>query len=89
MQTHPIRRYPTSLSDEEWQQIKSLVPSAKSAKGKRGRPVSLERRDLVDAIFYIVRSGCPWRLLPSDFGIQPALGHPHRRSHITMRPVAG
>lgn len=68
MQTHPIHRYPTSLSDEEWDQIKSLVPAPKSGEGKRGRPVALERRDLVDAIFYIVRSGCAWRLLPSDLG---------------------
>lgn len=67
MQTHPIR-YPTSLSNEEWEQIKSLVPAAKSGKGKRGRPITLERRDLVDAIFYVVRSGCAWRLLPHDFG---------------------
>lgn len=68
MQTHPIHRYPTSLSDEEWDYIKPLVPAPKSGAGKRGRPPRLERRDLVDAIFYIVRSGCAWRLLPSDFG---------------------
>ena len=42
MQTRPIR-YPTSLSDEEWEQIKSLVPAPKSGKGKRGRPITLER----------------------------------------------
>src|SRR3974377_2322137 len=68
MQTHPIHRYPTSLSDEEWDYIKPLVPAPKSGAGKRGRPPRLERRDLVDAIFYVVRSGCAWRLLPSDFG---------------------
>lgn len=67
MQTHLIR-YPTDVSDEEWNQIKSLVPAPKSRKGKRGRPVKLERRQLVNAIFYIVRSGCAWRLLPKDFG---------------------
>lgn len=67
MQTHPTR-YPTDLTDEEWDQIKSLVPAPKSGKGKRGRPIKLERRDLVNAIFYIVRSGCAWRLLPKDFG---------------------
>ncbi len=67
MQTHPIR-YPTDLTDEEWNQIKSLVPAPKSGKGKRGRPLTLERRRLVNAIFYIVRSGCAWRLLPRDFG---------------------
>ena len=67
MQPHPTR-YPTDLTDEEWNQIKSLVPAPKSGKGKRGRPIELERRALLDGIFYVVRSGCPWRLLPRDFG---------------------
>lgn len=67
MQTHPIK-YPTDLTDEEWNQIQSLVPKPKSGKGKRGRPLELERRVLVNAIFYVVRSGCAWRLLPKDFG---------------------
>ena len=65
--THPIR-YPTDLTDEEWNQIKSLVPTPKSGKGKRGRPIALDRRNLVNAIFYMVRSGGAWRLLPRDFG---------------------
>lgn len=65
MQTHPTC-YPTDLTDEEWDQIKSLVPAPKSGKGKRGRP-ALDRRILVNAIFYEVRSGCAWRLLPGDF----------------------
>jgi putative transposase len=67
MQTHPTR-YPTDLTDEEWNQIKSLVPAPKSGKGKRGRPVELERRALLNGIFYVVRSGCAWRLLPHEFG---------------------
>ncbi len=67
MQTHPTR-YPTDLSDEEWEYIQSLVPTPKSGKGKRGRPSKLDRRDLVNAIFYEVRSGCAWRRLPKDFG---------------------
>lgn len=65
MQTHPTC-YPTDLTDEEWNQIESLVPSPKSGKGKRGRP-ALDRRTLVNAIFYAVRAGCAWRLLPGDF----------------------
>src|SRR5438128_1285859 len=67
MQMHPTR-YPTDLSDEEWEYIQSLVPTPKSGKGKRGRPIKLDRRNLVNAIFYVVRSGCAWRLLPKDFG---------------------
>jgi putative transposase len=67
MQPHPTH-YPTDLNDEEWDYIKSLVPAPKSGKGKRGRPPTLPRRSLVNAIFYVVRSGCAWRLLPRDFG---------------------
>ena len=66
MQSHPTR-YPSDLTDEEWSQIQSLVPAPKSGTGKRGRPIKLERRKLVDAIFYVVRSGCAWRLLPHEF----------------------
>jgi len=66
MQTHPTC-YPTDLTDNEWNQIKSLVPSPKSGKGRRGRPIKVDRRSLVNAIFYVVRSGCAWRLLPGDF----------------------
>jgi hypothetical protein len=44
------------------------VPAPKSGKGKRGRPVVIDRRSLLNAIFHVVRSGCAWRLLPSDFG---------------------
>ena len=65
MQTHP---YPTDLTDEEWNQIQSLVPKSKSGRGKRGRPLELDRRTLLNAICYEVRSGCAWRLLPKDFG---------------------
>jgi len=67
MQTHPTT-YPTDLKNEEWDYIQSLVPAAKCGKGKRGRPTKLDRRSLVNAIFYVVRSGCAWRMLPSDFG---------------------
>jgi putative transposase len=66
MQTHPTN-YPTDLTDEEWNQIQSLVPVPKSGKGKRGRP-ALDRRSLLNAILYVLRSGCAWRLLPRDFG---------------------
>lgn len=66
MQTHPTH-YPTDLTDDEWDSIKSLVPAPKSGPGKRGRP-ALDRRRLVNAILYVVRAGCAWRLLPCDFG---------------------
>lgn len=67
MQTHPIH-FPSDLNDEEWNQIKSLVPAPKSGRGKRGCPTKLERRALLNAILYVVRTGCPWRYLPKEFG---------------------
>ena len=72
MHKHPTS-YPTDLNDEEWNTIKSLVPTPKSGKGRRGRPVKLDRRQLVNAIFYVVRSGGAWRLLPKDFGPWPTV----------------
>jgi transposase len=67
VQTHPTH-YPTDLTDEGWDPIKSLVPTPKSGKAKRGRPVQIDRRSLLNAIFYKVRSRCARRLLPGDFG---------------------
>jgi transposase len=60
MHAHPTN-YLTDLTDEVWNQIKSLVPLPKSGKGKRGRPLKLERRTLVNAIFNADRAGCAWR----------------------------
>lgn len=66
MQTHPTC-YPTDLTDDEWNEIQSLVPRPKSGPGRRGRPAEQDRRSLVNAIFYVVKAGCAWRLLPGDF----------------------
>jgi putative transposase len=57
--------YPSDLSDDQWQLIRPMLPKRKM--GKAGRPRTVEQRDLLDAIFYILRAGCPWRLLPHDF----------------------
>lgn len=50
--------YPDDLSDEEWDLIKHLVPKGKSV----GR-LPTDRRQVLNAIFYILRSGCNWRML--------------------------
>ena len=57
--------YPSDLTDEQWQLIRPLLPKRKF--GKAGRPRTVEQRDLLDGIFYILRAGCPWRMLPHDF----------------------
>ena len=56
--------YPTDLTDPQWNRIAPLLPKRK---GRRGRPRSHPYREIVDAVLYVVRSGCAWRLLPHDF----------------------
>jgi putative transposase len=55
--------YASDLSDAEWAILEPLLPPAKHG----GRPRKWPMRTIMDGIFYIVRSGCQWRLLPSDF----------------------
>jgi putative transposase len=56
------RRYATDLSDSEWAVLEPLVPSPKPG----GRPARHARREICDAIFYQLRGGAAWRLLPHD-----------------------
>jgi putative transposase len=57
------RRYPTDLSDAEWRCIEPYIRSP----NRRGRPRIHSLRRVLDAVFYVLRSGCAWRLLPRDF----------------------
>ena len=55
--------YDTDLSDAEWAIIEPLIPSCKGA----GRPREVNIREVINAIFYLLRTGCAWRHLPHDF----------------------
>lgn len=55
------QRYPHGLTDAEWELVSDLFEQAGP-----GRPSLHSRRAMVDACFYVVRSGCPWRMLPRD-----------------------
>ena len=57
------RIYSTDLSDVEWECLEFHFP----ASNKRGRPKTHTAREILNAVFYVLRSGCPWRLLPYDF----------------------
>src|SRR5215217_3036126 len=57
------RSYSTDLTDAEWEYIESYVP----APNKRRRPRIHSTREVLNAIFYVLKSGCPWRLLPREF----------------------
>jgi len=56
-------RYPSDLSDAEWQILQALLPAQSGA----GRPRTRDLREILNAIFYVLRSGCAWRMLPRDF----------------------
>jgi putative transposase len=58
-------KYPTDLSDAEWIYLKPCLPAPK--KRGRGRPKLHSPRKILNAIFYLLKSGCPWRLLPRDY----------------------
>jgi putative transposase len=55
--------YPTDLTDRQWQCIMPLIPAAKPG----GRPRSVEMRQVLNAILYLVVGGIQWRMLPTDF----------------------
>jgi putative transposase len=61
--------YPTDLSDAEWSYIEPHMP----APGGFGRPRTHDLREILNAVFYVLRSGCQWRLLPHDFPRWPTV----------------
>ena len=65
-------RYASDMTDAEWAVIAPMLPKPK----RRGRPRQVDLRAVVDALFYLLRAGCPWRLLPKCF---PRQGHQVRR----------
>jgi putative transposase len=54
--------YPTDLTDKEWELIKPYVPEARPG----GRREEYPKREILNGIFYLLRSGCSWRMLPHD-----------------------
>ena len=56
------RAYPSALSDREWQPLESLLPPPKPG----GRPLTYSRREVVNAIRYVLRTGYAWRMLPHN-----------------------
>lgn len=57
------KRYPSDLGDAEWALLQSLLPPEKPG----GRPRRVDLREVLNAIFYVLRGGISWRMLPTDF----------------------
>jgi putative transposase len=58
------KRYPSDLTDLQWGNIEDLFVRPKA---KPGRPRTYPLREIVNAVFYLARGGCAWRMLPHDF----------------------
>jgi len=56
------KRYPSDLTDEQWQVLRRLIPPAKSG----GRPRTVDMREVLNTLFYKARTGCQWDYLPHD-----------------------
>jgi putative transposase len=77
----PPPRYPSDLSDAEWAILEPLLSSAE----KRGRPPKWPLRHVADAVFYLLRSGCSWRMLPREYPPWQTLYYHFRKWRIDGR----
>ena len=68
------RRYPSDLTDNEWDLLEPHLPAPK----ERGRPRLHSPREILNAVFYVLKSGCQWRMLPRDFPPWKTVFHPFR-----------
>ena len=57
------RRYPTDLTDSQWELLRPLIEKPKS---RGGRPRTHPLREIVNGLFYVLRGGISWRMMPSD-----------------------
>jgi len=64
----PNKHYDTDLSDAAWALVAPLLPAARPG----GRPRTTDTRAVLNAIFYLLRTGCQWRLLPARI---PSMGY--------------
>src|SRR5918993_660369 len=70
--------YTTDLSDAEWNYIEPHLPALTG----HGRPRIHDLREILNAVFYVLKSGCQWRLLPHDFPRWPTVYHYFRKWRI-------
>lgn len=56
-------RYPSDVTDEEWEHVAPLIPPAK----RGGRKREVDMREVFNAIMYVLSTGCQWRYIPKDF----------------------
>ncbi len=70
--------YPSDLTDEQWSIVASLIPSAQPG----GRHRSVDMREVINGIMYLLRTGCSWRHLPHDFPPWGTVHYYYRRFRL-------
>lgn len=86
------KRYPSDLTDEEWERMAPLMPKP----ARRGRPREADFREVINAVRYLVRSGCwladaadPFRGMAEGLWLVPGIGaqvYPHQRTGLIRHP---
>lgn len=74
--SHKTKRYTSDMTDEQWAVIESQLPLERSG---AGRPIELNMRAVVNAIFYVMRTGCQWANLPSEYPNQNSVYYHYRK----------
>ncbi|MGH9916563.1 MAG: IS5 family transposase, partial [Pyrinomonadaceae bacterium] len=72
------KKYPSDITDGEWQYLKKYLPKQK----RFGRPPKHARREIMNAIFYVLRTGCAWRYLPTDYPCWKTVYHYFREFRV-------
>ncbi len=63
MENYFVKKYPSDLTDSQWHHIKDFFPLPKAT----GRPREVDFREIVNAILYLIFTGCQWRFIPNDY----------------------
>jgi len=71
--------YPSDLTDTQWARLEPLLRQHRGSRHPRGRPRKHALRRMVDALLYVVKTGCQWRQLPSNFPPWEAVHEQFRR----------
>lgn len=74
--SHKERRYTSDLTDAQWEIIKALLALESSGPG---RPIELDMREVVNGIFYLVRTGCQWADIPKDFPAPSSISYHYNK----------
>jgi transposase len=82
-----VRRYPSDMTDAEWALTEPLLPAPSCTTYWGGGPERYCRRQVVDAIRYLVDNGCKWRALPADFPAWSVVYRYFRRFELTEASV--